>query len=71
MAKYLGFFLGPAVDLHAWDGPLLKWETRVRAIAAAAAAPSIGASLGPLRRRTGDSSPSASARLQPIGLGRL
>ena len=36
-AKYLGFFLGPAADLHAWDGPLLKWEARVRAIAAAAA----------------------------------
>jgi hypothetical protein len=45
LAKYLGFFLGPAADLHAWDGPLLKWEARIRTIAASAAAPSVGTTL--------------------------
>ena len=43
--KYLGFLLGPAVDLQSWNGPLSKWSYRVDLISRAGAAPSIGARL--------------------------
>ena len=43
--KYLGFLMGPAVDMQSWLGPLSKWSYRVDLISRAGVALSIGARL--------------------------
>ena len=49
MAKYLGFWMGPAVDEHSWVSPMIKFCRRTKDIAAAWVAPGLGATWFGLR----------------------
>jgi len=41
MAKYLGFWLGPAAGKRSWDDPSCSWESRTKTIANASASASV------------------------------